>query len=83
MRQLPVPPDEYDKEATGRIQEILYNTIQDDLMQKRQDIDVDGKAATDATRAMFLGRVLMMSPNGTKYQLLVDNSGNLSTTSTV
>jgi len=83
MRQLPVPPDEYDKEATGRIQEILYNTIQDDLMQKRQDIDVDGKAAADSTRAMFLGRVLMMSPNGTKYQLLVDNSGNLSTTSTV
>jgi len=83
VRQLPVPPDEYDKEATGRIQEILYNTIQDDLMQKRQDIDVDGKAATDATRAMFLGRVLMMSPDGTKYQLLVDNSGNLSTTSTV
>ena len=83
MRQLPVPPDEYNKEATGRIQEILYNTIQDDLMQKRQDIDVDGKAAADSTRAMFLGRVLMMSPNGTKYQLLVDNSGNLSTTSTV
>ena len=83
MRQLPVPPDEYDKEATGRIQEILYNTIQDDLMQKRQDIDVDGKAAADSTRAMFLGRVLLMSPNGTKYQLLVDNSGNLSTTSTV
>jgi hypothetical protein len=83
VRQLPVPPDEYDKEATGRIQEILYNTIQDDLMQKRQDIDVDGKAAADSTRAMFLGRVLMMSPNGTKYQLLVDNSGNLSTTSTV
>jgi hypothetical protein len=83
VRQLPVPPDEYDKEATGRIQEILYNTIQDDLMQKRQDIDVDGKAAADATRAMFLGRVLMMSPDGTKYQLLVDNSGNLSTTSTV
>ena len=83
MRQLPVPPDKYDKEATGRIQEILYNTIQDDLMQKRQDIDVDGKAAADSTRAMFLGRVLLMSPNGTKYQLLVDNSGNLSTTSTV
>jgi hypothetical protein len=83
VRQLPVPPDEYDKEATGRIQEILYNTIQDDLMQKRQDIDVDGKAAADSTRAMFLGRVLLMSPNGTKYQLLVDNSGNLSTTSTV
>jgi len=83
VRQLPVPPDEYDTEATGRIQEILYNTIQDDLMQKRQDIDVDGKAAADSTRAMFLGRVLMMSPNGTKYQLLVDNSGNLSTTSTV
>jgi len=83
VRQLPVPPDEYDKEATGRIQEILYNTIQDDLMQKRQDIDVDGKAAADSTRAMFLGRVLLMSPDGTKYQLLVDNSGNLSTTSTV
>ena len=83
MRQLPVPPDEYDKEATARVQEILYNTIQDDLMQKRQDIDVDGKAADDSTRAMFLGRVLLMSPDGTKYQLLVDNSGNLSTTSTV
>ena len=83
MRLLPVPPDDYDKEATARVQEILYNTIQDDLMQKRQDIDVDGKAADDGTRAMFLGRVLLMSPDGTKYQLLVDNSGNLSTTSTV
>ena len=83
MRQLPVPPDDYDKEQTARVQEILYNTIQDDLMQKRQDIDVDGKAASDSTRAMFLGRVLLMSPDGTKYQLLVDNSGNLSTTSTV
>jgi len=83
MRQLPVPPDDYDKEQTARVQEILYNTIQDDLMQKRQDIDVDGKAASDSTRAMFLGRVILMSPDGTKYQLLVDNSGNLSTTSTV
>jgi len=53
VRQLPVPPDEYDKEATGRIQEILYNTIQDDLMQKRQDIDVDGKAAADSTGNVF------------------------------
>ena len=83
MRQLPVPPDDYDKEQTARVQEILYNTIQDDLMQKRLDIDVDGKAADDSTRAMFLGRVILMSPDGTKYQLLVDNSGNLSTTSTV
>jgi hypothetical protein len=77
MKQLPVPPPEYSKTHQSRVQESIYNAINDEVVQ---DIEFDGKSASDATRALFLGRVSLLSPNGTKFQILVDNSGNLSTT---
>lgn len=80
MKQLPIPPPEYSKTHQSRVQEEIYNTIQDEVYQKLTDIEFDGKAASDGTRALFLGRVNLLSPNGSKFQLLVDNSGNLSTT---
>ena len=80
MKQLPVPPPEYSKTHQGRVQEAIYNAINDEVVQKLQDIEFDGKSASDATRALFLGRLQLLSPNGTKFQILVDNSGNLSTT---
>ena len=82
MKQLPVPPPEYSKTHQSRVQESIYNAINDEVVQKLQDIEFDGKSASDATRALFLGRLQLLSPNGTKFQLLVDNSGNLSTTTT-
>ena len=83
MKDLPYPPPQYDQNHMFRIQETIQATIEDETVQKRQDLDVEGKAASDSTRATFLGRLILLSPNGTKFQLLVDNSGNLSTSSTI
>ena len=80
MKDLPYPPIIYSQEHLRRIQETIKQAIEDETLQRRQDVDFDGKSASDATRAMFLGRLQLLSPNGTKFQLLVDNSGNLSTT---
>ena len=80
MKQLPVTSSRVFKDSSGRVQETIYNAINDEVVQKLQDIEFDGKSASDATRALFLGRLSLLSPNGTKFQLLVDNSGNLSTT---
>jgi hypothetical protein len=80
MKQLPKPPKEYDPTHQGRVQESIYRSIADETVKKLEDIDCDGMNPANTTRAMFLGRLLMMSPNGTKYQLLVDNSGSVSTT---
>ena len=83
MKDLPYPPPQYDQNHMFRIQETIQSAIEDETVQKRQDLDVEGKAASDSTRATFLGRLILLSPNGTKFQLLVDNSGNLSTSSTI
>ncbi len=83
MKDLPYPPPQYDQNHMFRIQETIQAAIEDETLQKRQDLDVEGKAASDSTRATFLGRLILLSPNGTKFQLLVDNSGNLSTSSTI
>ena len=83
MKDLPYPPPQYDQNHMFRIQETIQAAIEDETVQQRQDLDVEGKAASDSTRATFLGRLILLSPNGTKFQLLVDNSGNLSTSSTI
>tara|TARA_R100001086_G_scaffold125979_1_gene65181 strand:+ start:3345 stop:3596 length:252 start_codon:yes stop_codon:yes gene_type:complete len=83
MKDLPYPPPQYDQNHMFRIQETIQATIEDETVQKRQDLDMEGKAASDSSRATFLGRLILLSPNGTKFQLLVDNSGNLSTSSTI
>ena len=83
MKDLPYPPPQYDQNHMFRIQETIQAAIDDETVQKRQDLDVEGKASTDSSRATFLGRLILLSPNGTKFQLLVDNSGNLSTSSTI
>ena len=80
MKDLPFPPPQYDQNHMFRIQETIQSAIEDETVQKRQDVDFDGKAASDSSRALFNGRIKLLSPNGTKFQLLVDNSGNLSTT---
>ena len=80
MKDLPYPPPIYSQDHMFRIQETIQSAIEDETLQRRQDVDFDGKSASDATRALFLGRLQLLSPNGTKFQLLVDNSGNLSTT---
>ena len=80
MKDLPYPPQIYSQEHLRRIQETIQQAIEDETLQRRQDVDFDGKAASDSSRALFNGRIKLLSPNGTKFQLLVDNSGNLSTT---
>ena len=80
MKDLPYPPPIYSQEHLRRIQETIQQAIEDETLQRRQDVDFDGKAASDSSRALFNGRIKLLSPNGTKFQLLVDNSGNLSTT---
>tara|TARA_R110002020_G_scaffold245223_2_gene458870 strand:- start:639 stop:890 length:252 start_codon:yes stop_codon:yes gene_type:complete len=83
MKDLPFPPNEYSQTHLMRIQETIQQAIDDETVQRRQDIDIEGKSASDSSRANFLGRMILLSPNGTKFQLLVDNSGNLTTTSTI
>ena len=61
---LPVPAQSYDRTTATQTNLILEQA--DYLNHKRnQDIEVGD------------GRVILKSPNGTRYQIAVDNSGNL------
>ena len=61
---LPVPAQSYDRSTATQTNLILEQA--DYLNHKRnQDIEVGD------------GRVILKSPNGTRYQIAVDNSGNL------
>lgn len=61
---LPVPAQSYDRTTVTQTNLILEQA--DYLNHKRnQDIEVGD------------GRVILKSPNGTRYQIAVDNSGNL------
>jgi len=66
--KLPMPMHEYDQ-----VIEINRNNSLEmaDLQnhKKRQDIEVDN------------ARLILTSPNGTRYSVTVDNSGNLSASS--
>ena len=63
MKDLPYPPPQYDQNHMFRIQETIQAAIEDETVQKRQDLDGEGKAASDSTRATFLGRLILLSPN--------------------
>lgn len=61
---LPVPAQSYDRTTATQTNLILEQA--DYLNHKRnQDIEVGD------------GRVILKSPNGTRYKIAVDNSGNL------
>ncbi len=63
---LPTPPASYDR--TAMVQTNLAIEQADYMNHKKnQDIEVGD------------GRVIIKSPNGSRYEILVDNSGNLST----
>ena len=51
MKDLPYPPPIYSQEHLRRIQETIQQAIEDETVQKRQDLDVEGKASTDSSRA--------------------------------
>ena len=62
---LPVDPPNYDRATANQTNLILQQ--EDNLNFKRkQDVEVGD------------GRVILKSPNGTRYKIAVDNSGNLS-----
>ena len=62
---LPLPSDKYDRLTVSQTNLALE---QADYLnhKKNQDIEVGD------------GRVIIKSPNGTRYKISVDNSGNLS-----
>lgn len=62
---LPLPNDKYDRLTVSQTNLALE---QADYLnhKKNQDIEVGD------------GRVIIKSPNGTRYKIAVDNSGNLS-----
>ena len=61
---LPVPPQSYDRTTANQTNLIIEQA--DYLNHKRnQDVEVGD------------GRVILKSPNGTRYKIAVDNSGNL------
>lgn len=63
---LPTPPASYDR--TAMVQTNLAIEQADYMNHKKnQDIEVGD------------GRVIIKSPNGSRFEILVDNSGNLST----
>ena len=65
---LPVPAQSYDRTTATQTNLILEQA--DYLNHKRnQDIEVGD------------GRVILKSPNGTRYKIAVDNSGNLTASS--
>ena len=65
---LPVPAQSYDRTTANQTNLILEQA--DYLNHKRnQDIEVGD------------GRVILKSPNGTRYKIAVDNSGNLTASS--
>jgi|TARA_Y100001970_G_C13587614_1_gene533899 hypothetical protein len=67
------PSEQYNKDyQTYLISEIEYQT--GITFNKGERIEVNGQDSTE---------LVLVSPNGTKYKVSVDNSGNLSTSSTV
>lgn len=63
---LPTPPASYDR--TAMVQTNLAIEQADYMNHKKnQDIEVGD------------GRVIIKSPNGSRFEILVDNSGNVST----
>lgn len=66
MTKLPRPPERYD----ARYQEQQSATMEREMNRRhRKDQDVE----------LGRSRLILTSPNGTRYALAVDNSGNLST----
>ena len=67
------PSEQYNKDyQTYLISEIEYQT--GITFNKGERIEVNGQDSTE---------LVLVSPNGTKYKVSVDNSGNLSASSTV
>lgn len=64
--RLPTPPAKYDATAMAATQRIIEQTDQDNLKK--------GKDLTFVKE-----RIILTSPNGTRYALVVSNSGVLST----
>ena len=62
---LPVAPPNYDRATANQTNLILQ---QEDNLNFKRNQDVEGGD----------GRVILKSPNGTRYKIAVDNSGNLS-----
>ena len=66
--KLPRPSDNYDMRIESQ-RNLQIEQADYDNHKKRQDVEVD-----DA-------RLILKSPNGTRYSVTVDNSGNLSAAS--
>jgi hypothetical protein len=66
MPSLPLPPKQYsqtDERARNQIIEIAL----DERLERFQDIETS------------VNRIILTSPNGTRYELIVDDAGALST----
>lgn len=66
--RLPFPPADYDRNFEAQRNALIE---QADAKTRKRTEDVEIKDPV---------RLILVSPNGTKYKLVVDNSGNLSAT---
>lgn len=65
--KLPSAAQEYDLRDQAQLRNLLERA---DVQNRKQGQDVEIRGA----------RLILTSPNGTRYSVTVDNSGNLSTT---
>lgn len=65
--KLPSAAPEYDLRDQAQLRNLLERA---DVQNRKQGQDVEIRGA----------RLILTSPNGTRYSVTVDNSGNLSTT---
>lgn len=65
--QLPPPPPKYDPNDQTQNRRML---MAEDAKNQKRDADVDIGGA----------KLILTSPDGTRYQVVVDNAGTLSTT---
>lgn len=64
--RLPDPGNEYDRSRQGETQRILER---EDSRNRKRDQDIELAAE----------RLILRSPNGTRYKITVDNAGNIGT----
>ncbi len=74
---IPLPGAEYDRENERRRIEVIQNAFADTI-SLFDDINV-ARVNDPLERVMLGNRVVMTSPDGSRFALIVDNAGALAT----
>jgi hypothetical protein len=73
--RLPDPPENWTREFQARLNNALRSAI--DELRPQGDIEMKTLTLGGVTKTE---RIILQSPNGTRYALTVNNAGTLSTT---